>query len=116
MRKLANMMIAAILLPVVGASAEQSTFSLTPPTSFDLALPGFSAKGRAANPPVFRRTAGDPVARVASKCYYMRQLNRNLQKLTEKPELIQLADADVSSMTANVDCLTRSLEPLTPGR
>jgi hypothetical protein len=116
MRRLASIVIGATVLPVLGAAAADSSFSLTLPPSIDLALPGFSERGMAVSPPVIRRTAGDLATRAPPKCYYMRQLNRNLQKLKEKPELIQLADAEVSSTSANVDCLTRSLEPLTPGR
>lgn len=115
MRRLATIVIAATMLPVFGASPEEPQFSITLPFNVDLALPGFSEKG--VKSAVDSRTAGRDVVRVSpSTCYYMGQINKNLQKPKEKPELVQLADADASPVPGNVNCLTRSLEPGTAGR
>jgi hypothetical protein len=118
MRKLATILIAATMLPVFGASPEEPQFSIAQPYGLDLALPGFS--GKEILPPRIGtsvHTAGAPRGpRLPSKCYYVGQINRNLQKPKEKPELVPLADADVSPVPGNLNCLTRSLEPRATSR
>jgi hypothetical protein len=108
MRRLTTFMIAATLLPVVGASAEAPTFSVDLPLNIDLALPGFGEKKliRVARPlPVILALRGQ-----ASTCYYIRQLNKNLQKPKDKPEMVPLADeSEQPASQSRQDCIPRPL-------
>jgi hypothetical protein len=108
MRIFAFLVVAA--LTVTGAHAAE--FSTTLPFNIDLALPGFSEKPR---PPLPRRITsampGAPAMVVPSKCYYIRQLNADLQQLAAEPQWVPLAADDGTTSAGNVNCLTRSLEP-----
>jgi hypothetical protein len=48
---------------------------------------------------------------LASKCYYIQQVNKNLQKPKDKPELVPLADSSETELLnpANPNCLSDSI-------
>jgi hypothetical protein len=110
MRRLATLVIAATMLPVFGASPEMPGFSTELPSDLDLSLPGFSEKKL--KPATTRRTVVLDSRSRPSTCYYIRQLNKDLQKPKDKAELVPLADDSVQPQSdSRMDCLKRSLEP-----
>jgi hypothetical protein len=110
MRRFATLVIAATMLPVFGASPEAPSFSTELPLNLDLALPGFSTKKF--TPAAVRRPMVSASETRPSTCYYIRQLNRNLQKPKDRAEFVLLADESAQpGSDPKVDCLTRSLEP-----
>lgn len=106
MRRLFIMAITAVCLPTLAASAVAAEFKLDPSSGIDLALPGFSGKNS------LRPVQRGP----RSRCYFIGQLNRNLQKPNSAPQMVPLADPDAASAAGDVNCLTTSLQPLTASR
>jgi hypothetical protein len=115
MRTLTTMLLAAAALPALAQTPGPDLSSAIPSyRQFQAEVRGMSAEEIKALADIRKDTSPSPpgsaISLLASKCYYIRQVNKNLQKPREKPELVPLAAADAEPLNvSDTDCLSDSI-------
>ncbi len=110
MRNPATILLAAATLPALAQAPGADQSSAIPSyQQFQAEVRGMSAE----EVQTLDSQAGKLRAAIrpgSSRCFFIRQVNRNLQKPKEKPELVPLASADGELLDfSNPDCLSDSI-------